>query len=205
MRRGVRGAPSARHRILPLIAVAVWLLPGAPRAADHPMRGRLLDLRDPPADGGREIHFRSGRDAGGLAGDPRVGGAVLEVTGTGTGDGTSGRIALPAGRWRALRRGGFRYRDRSVAGGVREVRVARGGRRPTLEVDGGGAAWSYSIAQRQNAVDVRFTLGDEVYCARFTRFVHNRPGRLLARAASAPPDCGGRVVTPVCGNLAVET
>src|SRR5262249_61463029 len=73
-----------------------------------------------------------------------------------------------------------------------------------IPLAGGGRGWAYRVAGPQGAVDARFRIGGDVYCARFTRLARDRRGRVLARNAPPPPDCGGRGPTPVCGNGIVE-
>ena len=142
-----------RHLLLHLAAVAVGLAAGRAYAADRPLGGDLLRLRDPAAAAGRRVLFRAARDpalATALADDPRTVGATLSVAGTNSGDGNSGTIELPAAGWSGLGRPagskGFRFVDRSGARGIRKLvlrTVPAGG---TLTVAGGGPAWPYAIA-----------------------------------------------------------
>jgi len=75
-------------------------------AADHPVAGDSLLLKDPvgtPAK--RTVMFRASRDLAivpSQAGDPRAVGATVELTGGGGGDGASGPIALAPGFWKGL-------------------------------------------------------------------------------------------------------
>jgi cysteine-rich repeat protein len=165
------------------------------RAADHPVAGDALVLRDPLAENARRLRFVARRDGAVDAhrlSDPRTAGATLEVAGSGFGDGASGAIPLDAAHWRGLGRPagsrGWRYSDPARSSGVRTV-VVRGGPRGTIVVTGGGPAWPYRVAQPQAAIDVRLSIGDDVWCAEFDAFARNRPGRVVARPAPAPPDC----------------
>jgi cysteine-rich repeat protein len=177
-----------------LAPVVVAMALSAGHAADHPLAGRLLQLKDPPAAARRRVRLVvAGMDP---AGDPRVVGATLELSGIGS----SGTVALRAAHWSGLGPAAFRYLDPAAEGGVRKV-VLRGG---TLTVAGGGRGWGYRVAGPQGAVDARFRIGADVYCARFTHLARDRRGRVLARNAPAPSDCGGRGPTPVCGNGVVE-
>jgi cysteine-rich repeat protein len=179
-------------RLGPVLVVAMAL--SAANAAEHPLAGRLLQLKDPPAAARRRVRLVvAGMDP---VGDPRVVGATLEVSGIGS----SGTVALRAAHWSALGAAGFRYLDPAAEGGVRKL-VLRGG---TLTVAGGGRGWAYRVAGPQGAIDARFRIGTDVYCARFTHLARDRRGRVLARNAPAPPDCGGRGPTPACGNGVVE-
>jgi cysteine-rich repeat protein len=186
--------------------VLVLSLAGTGHAADHPIAGDTLVLRDPPAADARRMRFAARHDAGiGVAAvpDPRTAGATLEIDGSGLGDGASGAVVLEAGHWRGLGRPpgrkGWLYVDPARESGVRRVVLRGGSRRGTLLAVGGGAAWPYRIAQGQGPIDVRLTIGDEVWCAEFDRFARNGPGRVVARRAPAPADCRPGV-SSVCGD-----
>ncbi len=170
------------------------------RAADHPIRGGLLRMKDARSASARRFRFRVGGEAGIVpraVSDPRLAGATLAIVGTGTGDGSSGDITLPAARWTALRGGGFRWLDGAATGGVRKVVFKPG----LLAVAGGGRGWPYAIGQPQAGIEVRFTLGTDVYCTRFARFLENRTGHVLARDATAPAAC---TPTPRCADHIVD-
>jgi cysteine-rich repeat protein len=176
--------------------VLALALAGLAAAADHPIGGDALVLRDPPAPHARVMRFRARRDPGidpRLAGDPRALGASLEVAGSGPEDGSTGPIVLDPSRWSGLGRPpgskGWRYLDRERQDGVERVVFRSGRRGGTLAARGGGDAWPYRIARPQGAIDVRFRVGAEVYCAKFTSFARNRAGRVSARGAAPPTDC----------------
>jgi cysteine-rich repeat protein len=178
-------------------------------AADHPVGGDLLMLRDPAAPRARRIRFVASRDAAidpAQAGDPRKLVGRLEIAGSAFGDGASGPIALDPALWKGLGRpagsNGYRYRDPERRSGVAKLVLRKGKRGGTLLASGGGPAWPYRITQRQGAVSVRFTVGDEVYCAAFTSFTHDAPGRVSARHAAPPADCAAKPA--VCGDGLVE-
>jgi cysteine-rich repeat protein len=189
-----------------ILAVALGLAVGPARADEHPVGGRLLRLRAPASAEQRLIDFRTSPDptlARRAAGDPRQG-AVLEVAGDGAGDGITGAIVLDAARWRGLGRPagskGFRYLDPSAASGVRRIVLRTGKRRGSLRVRGGGTAWPYEIGHPQGAITVRLRLGDQLYCAHFTRYRKNGAGRVVARRAPPPDDCGDGAPPLGCGN-----
>jgi cysteine-rich repeat protein len=176
-------------------------------AADHPVQGDLLRLRDPAVAAGRRMRFVAARDPAivpGASNDPRDLGASLAIGGTGPGDGSSGTVGLEARFWTGLGTPpgskGFRYANPAGAGGVRKV-VLRPG---MLVIAGGGSRWPYLIGRPQGDVEMRFAVGADVYCASFTRFVQNRPGRVLARNAPAPPGCSGGGPAPRCGDGVIE-
>src|SRR5262245_34678491 len=155
------------------VALLVIGLGGAAGAADHPLAGDVLRLRDPANPAGRRFYFSAARDPGVGAdvGDPLTSGATLEVAGIGAGDGTTGPLDLPASRWKGIGRPagskGFRYLDR--AGAVRRV-VVRPGTRGTIVANGRGAAWPYAMTGPQGPVEVRLTIGDQRFCATFDRY-----------------------------------
>src|SRR5262249_1990275 len=56
--------------------------------------------------------------------------------------------------------------------------------------------------QAQGPISIRFIVGSEVYCARFSVFVRNEIGRIVAKNAVATASCG--TGGPVCGNGIAE-
>jgi len=179
-------------------------------AAEHPIGGDVLRLKDPPAADGREIVLRSTHDPAitpSLANDPRQLGATFQVVGTASGDGATGLIMLPAALWKGLGRPagskGYRFFDPGEVHGIRKVVFRHETRGGTLAVVGRGRAWPYTIRQPQGAIDVRFAVGEELYCAEFTLFAKNRAGRVIARRASPPPSCNTSTAS-TCGNGVLE-
>ena len=175
-------------------------------AADRPLHGDVLRLKDPTHPAGRRFHFRAARDPGLGADvrDPRVSGATLEVTGAAPRNGATGVMDLPAARWTGLGHPagskGFRYQDRS--GAVQRVVIRAGMRKGRIVVRGRGSAWPYVIAGPQGPIDVRLTIADQVFCAEFTRYEKNAVGRVLGRNAAAPPDC--LPASKACGDGTLE-
>jgi cysteine-rich repeat protein len=194
-----------------LLALAAALaLVSAALATDHPIAGNSLVLKDPMSASDRKVRFKATHDAAidpSQAGDPRALGATLEMAGTSPGDGATGPITLDPTLWTGLGRPagsrGYRYVDRSRSTGVRKVAFRSGPRGGGLTVSGGGSAWPYRITQAQGEIDVRFTIGPDVYCAALVSFRRNEPGRVAAKDATAPPDCAGPPPT-TCGNGVVE-
>src|SRR5205809_2045974 len=210
------GGPMNPHPSLLALALG---LASAALATDHPIAGGSLVLRDPVDAPTRKVRFRATQDPAidpSQAADPRALGATLEIAGKNPGDGTAGPIALDPMLWTGLGHPpgsrGYRYFDRSRSNGVRKVVFRSRRRGGTLAVSGGGSAWSYRITQAQGPIDVRFTLGTDVYCAVFVSFRRNQAGRVSAKDATAPPDCAVPPPAPPlpppppppCGNGVVE-
>ena len=191
------------------LAVLVTLTTAA-LAADRPVAGDRLSLKDPAGESERPraFKFKAGRDPAvdpGRAAPTRASvGATLEVIGANPGDGTTGPITLPAGavdRARQSARAARATSSRTRAHRRRQDGDAQG-RRATaarLSITGGGSDWPYAVTQPQGTIDVRLTVGGDVYCARFTSFRANEAGqgegqeRARAGRLHRPPP-------PVCGN-----
>jgi cysteine-rich repeat protein len=200
-----------------MAAVRWWLivgvlaaLPAAAAAADHPIEGDRLRLRDTGDPSRRVARFRAvAEPAIDLATfpDPRLGGATLEIVGTAPGDGSSGAIALDASLWRGLGdppgSRGYRYVDRDLTTGVRRVDVRGGAPGGRLVISARGANWPFVVQQPQEQIEVRLTVAGEIYCAEFSGFDfrRNAPPVVLGRFAPPPPDCA----LPVCGNGVLES
>jgi len=194
-----------------LFAVCVFLA-GAwcSAAADRPVAGDRLSLTDPANPNARTLQFRVAQSAvidPRTGDDPTVVGATLRVRGGGSGEGDSGDLVLDPSRWTGLGTPagskGYRYLDKSRTVGVRSVVLKIGRRGGQLTIAGGGASWPYVITQPQSFVAVQLTIGADTYCARFTTFRRNEPGKVKARGAPAPPDCS-LPPAPVCGDGVAE-
>jgi cysteine-rich repeat protein len=179
-------------------------------AADHPIGGDRVFLKDSSDTTRRAMRFRATRDTAidpSVAADPRVGGATVEFVGTGAGDGTSGVITLDAQLWVGLGRPegsrGYKFLDLASTNGVKKAFFKRGNSGGSLILSGGGSNWPYAITQAQQEVKVRFTVGADLYCAEFTTFDRNEPEKVIARNAPAPQTCS-TPVPPVCGNGSAE-
>ena len=197
-----------RHGGTVLVAALALCAQTAP-ATEHPVGGDVLKLRDPATASGRRAQFRASQDsaiAPGVAVDPRSLGATVEITGTGPGDGASGSIDLAPAMWTGLGKPkgskGYVFSNRAGTNGVRKIAFKSGKRGGTLAVTAKGATWPYAVTQPQGPISVRFTVGSEVYCARFTTFEQNIAGRVTARNAAPPANCGG--APAACGNGVIE-
>jgi cysteine-rich repeat protein len=195
-------------------ATSILALALAAGAADHPIAGDKILLKDPvgiPAR--RAFRFKATRDPAidpAVGGDPRQLGATLEISGRGAGDGSSGVVTLDEGRWKGLGQPagskGYEWLDPAFADGVRKVVFKPGPSGGQLSAAGKGVDWSYALSQPQGGpIDVHFTIGSDVWCARFdaATFQQNVTGRLRAALATAPADCAPPP-TAACGNGLAE-
>ena len=200
------------------LAVVLLALASPARAADHPIGGDKLLLRDAMDASRRKVRFRAAADPAvdpAAAGDPRTLGATLELTGGAPGDGATGPLALAAAQWTGLGRPagsrGYKFFDLGQATGVRKAFFKSGKTGGTLTVSGGRGNWPYAVTQAQGAIDVRFAIGADVHCARFTSYDVNVPGRVVAHFAPAPAACAPPPTTTTtttlpgtCGNGTAE-
>ena len=189
-----------------LLQIAVLLLlSSVAGAAERPIPTDRLLLRDQTHPAGATLRFAAEGVTAltpGTVADPRATGATLEIVGSGSGDGASGVIPLPPALWSGTPTG-FEYVDPEHASGIRRIEVQTGTPGGSVLIVGGGTGWPYRVTQPQGAIDVRLTIGGDVYCARPTSFADNAGGRVLARSHAAPAQCATRVVR--CGNHVVET
>jgi cysteine-rich repeat protein len=188
--------------------VVLLLLSGVAGAAERPIPTDRLLLRDQTHPAGAALRFAAdgvtALTPGSLA-DPRTSGATLEIVGSGSGDGATGVIPLSPALWSSLGPGapaGFRYVDPQRASGIRRIEVRTGTPGGRVRILGGGAAWPYRVTQPQGVIDVRLTIGDDVYCGRLAGFASNLAGRVVALDQPAPAACTARVVR--CGNHVAE-
>ncbi len=193
-----------------LVTLLVALVATASLAADHPIEGDRLSLKDPPTNTARRrVTFTATRDFAidptGAA-DPRNVGATIEFLGENPGDGATGPIVLDPSFWVGVGRPpgsrGYKYLDFNVSTGIRKVVFKAGSKGGSVTVGGRGSAWPYQVTQPQGPISVRFTVGGDVYCAEFTAFTRNQVGKVTAKKAPPPVSC---TITPaVCGNGVVE-
>lgn len=193
-----------------LLALAL-LLPVAATAADRPVAGDSLTLKDPANVNGRAIKFKAAKDPAidpATGADPTELGATLEVEGANPGDGDTGPITLPANLWQGLGNPpgtkGWKFTDKLRSDGVKTLTLKPGSNGGTISLSGGGADWTYAVTQAQGPVTLRLTIGPDVYCARFSTFQRNQAGLVKAKGASAPASCSPPT-GPVCGDGAVQT
>ena len=198
--------------VMALVTALAGMLASDAGAADRPVAGDRLLLKDARTRGGPRFEFRAARDPGldvTALGHPTVLGATLEVRGSTPGDGGTGLLTLPPALWKGIGKPagarGYKYLDRRRAQGVKRVLLRTGdGTGGTLGISAGGAAWPYAVGQPQGGpIDVRFTVGAEVVCGRFTTFTVNDRGKVKGGPAAPPATCTPPP-PPACGNGVVE-
>jgi cysteine-rich repeat protein len=195
-----------RHATL-IVALFLALAGTATHAADRPIAGDRLTLEDPAGQpDSRSVKFKAAKDPAvdpTSGADPTVVGATLEVVGASSGDGNTGPIALPAALWTGLGKPtgskGYKFEDALRSDGVKTITLKSGNSGGTLAVAGGKSDWNYAITQPQGTIDLRLTVGGDVYCARFTTFEDNEPGKVKAKLAPAPASCAPPAPV-LCGN-----
>jgi hypothetical protein len=122
-------------------------------AADHPLAGDSLLLKDPVGKPEkRSVLFRATRDLAidpTLAGDPRRLGATLNLTSGGGGDGASGPIVLPPGSWKGLGNPpgskGYKFLDKNRTNGIKDVNFKTGNKGGALHLDAASGACDRSL------------------------------------------------------------
>ena len=173
-----------------LMALAVALTLGLPvaRAADFPLAGSKISLKDGKSAAKRRVTFQA-RYAGDLGAMSPNDGSTLRIYG-GPDEGDSGLIRLGP-NWRSLPKSkGFRYVDSTQsAGGIRSIVVRKGkngsGR---IKIVGGSANWAYAVTKAQSAVTVLLTIGDAKLCAQFSA-PKTRKQRVTAQSAQPLDAC----------------
>ena len=152
----------------PLLALVLALSVGTvARAADFPLAGSKISLKDGSSPKKRKITFQ-GRFAGDLGSMNPNDGATLRVVG-GQGEGDSGLIVLGP-NWQALPKSkGFRYVDKTQsAGGISSILLRKSkGTSGRIKITGGNAKWTYEVAMPQTTVTVTMTIGDAKLCTQF--------------------------------------
>jgi hypothetical protein len=171
-----------------------------------PVAGRKLTLRDKDGVPTRRKLAARARDHAIMVprpdtvGDPRSGGAVLELINPTTGE--KGSMPLPADNWEGLGRSagyaGYRYRDKDQAAGpCRKVDIIPS-RRLKVDCRGPGVPVSLDEPGGQGSLGLRLTMGNDTvpYCVLFggtvTRdkpAVDGRTGLFKAKNALPPPSC----------------
>lgn len=198
-----------RHAFLSILILLFGAI--AALAADRPVAGDKLTLKDPLGNpNARVVRFKAAKDpviVPSTGADPTSVGATLEVVGANPGDGSSGAVSLPANLWTGLGNPagskGFKFKDPSRADGIKIVTLKPGANGGLLSITGGGSDWDYAITQAQGTIDLRLTVGPDVYCARFTNLSSNQAGKVTASGATAPADCSPPTPSD-CGNGVAE-
>lgn len=196
--------PSSFPFVLAVAAILVGSI-GPVRAADVPLDGRLLIVRDSGDARARRIRAASQRVpelAATDIPDPRVLGATLEIRATGADGGDTGVVSLLPVHWRGLGdpagSRGYRYLDRSGTSGFRSIVVRGDADDGRLRFSGAGADVPFELDGSQGDILARLTIGESTFCLLFPAAQTQRnDGRWLrARSVAAPEDCA----LPACGN-----
>ncbi|GIW41450.1 MAG: hypothetical protein KatS3mg076_2027 [Candidatus Binatia bacterium] len=198
--------------LVPLVTAVFLALMSASLAADHPVEGDFLRLRDPGNPERRVARFRASRDPAiqiDDVPDPRITGADLEIEGTLPGDGSSGTIHLAAALWQGLGKPpgsrGYRYLDPELTTGVRRVVIRRARNGGAIVIAARKSNWPYTVTQPQGSIHVRLSFGSETYCAAFHTYRRNEVtpkgvGIVVGRKAPPPATCA----PAACGNGVAE-
>lgn len=173
-----------------LVALAVLILAAGAtaRAADFPLAGSKISLKDGSSPAKRRVTFQA-RFTGDLGTMSPNNGATLRIAG-GPGEGDSGLIQLGP-NWRTLPKGkGFRYFDRTQsAGGIESILLRKGkSSGGKIKIAGGNTNWAYQIAKAQTVVTVTLTIGDAKLCSQFSD-PKTRRQRVTGQAATALAAC----------------
>jgi hypothetical protein len=171
------------------LALVILTVGPAAQAADFPLAGSKISLKDGSSPSKRRVTFQA-RYSGDLGAMSPNDGSTLRIVG-GPGEGDSGLIHLGP-NWRALPKGkGFRYTDQTQsAGGIQSVLLRKGkGSSGRIKIAGGNANWAYQIAGTQTVVTVTLTIGDAKLCAQFNDPKTSRRQRVTGHSASALDAC----------------
>src|SRR6266850_745114 len=128
--RYIAGTGFLAFLLLPMLAT---LARAADDTVEFPLAHSKLSLVDGRKPNGRRIVLKARFDMHATLENPLFAGATLRVFGGSATDGDSGLIALNAAKWKALKKGGYRYDDPTgSAGGIRLIMVKQGKKRGVL-------------------------------------------------------------------------
>jgi hypothetical protein len=169
--------------------LALVLAVGAPaaRAADFPLSGSKISLKDGATAAKRRVTFQA-RYTGDLGSMSPNDGSTLRIYG-GPGEGDTGLIELGP-NWRRLPKNkGFRYSDKTrSAGGIESILLRTKGARGRIKISGGSANLAYQVTTVQSVVTVLLTVGDAKLCAQFTS-PKTKKQRVTGQAADPLASC----------------
>ncbi len=188
----------------PLLAAALLL--GTSPASAHDValavNGETLKIRTAKGPKKQRVRVVATGQMIDLNHDPSETATWVLVRGYGANGGTSGRIALDAGKWKVIGKGarprGYKYVDRAGSrGGVKKVLLRPG----ELIVIAAGHNWPWQPSGPQDSVWVHFGIERESLCASFGGAVEKNETNLFVAAAAISP---GQCPAAVCGNGEVE-
>jgi len=173
-------------RSLMSVALACALGATGARAADFPLAGSKISLKDGSSPSKRRVTFQ-GRFAADLGTMTPNDGATLRIYGA-PGEGDSGLIHLGP-NWRNLKGKGFRYIDKTQsAGGIQSIVLRKGKHGGRIKIVGGSANWSYQVTKAQSDVTVLLTIGDAKLCTQFSS-PKTKKQRVIGEAPTALAAC----------------
>ncbi len=190
-----------RRRALATIAVFATMCSAASAHAHDDaiaLAGRKLNVKQSGPESKRKLVITTAGAVVPPEHDPRRSdGAALLVRTIGTASRRTRLVPLDPSRWRARGPGAFLYQDPQAIHGVKKISVARDG----ITIIAKGPRVSPAIDGPIESLWVHLRVGDQWYCARFAgKMARNEPGRIIARASTAPEDCPAAV----CGNGGIE-
>ncbi len=197
---------------LTALALLVVGLPASPAGAhgeSHTVAGGKLKMSDPAArPAKRKFLFKTKRQLSvyEVGEDLTQLPSNLVVRGSGQSDGSSGVVHLVPGLWKRLGKAdspkGWKYKADHrfpYSRGVSAVVIKKKSSGGSLLVKAKGQHWAYDILTSQDLVEISLRLGSESYCAAFSEFKKNEPGKIMAKGSAPPAECA-----PVCGNGVLE-
>lgn len=176
-------------------AILSWVV-GGTALAQAPIAltgGKVAKFRDSAVAGqdSAKVIFNNDTGLQNLA-DPTCtgspGGATLRLS---TNVQTNALVQLPCANW-SVSGGGFRYKDTAgTYGGVQQVRYKLG--KLTIKVKGGG--YAPAIHGPVDFAEVRFNVGSQKLCGRFTTFSRNTEEQVRAKGPSTAcvVECGDAI------------
>jgi hypothetical protein len=188
-----------------VLLLVLAVLAGAAQAADDPLAGRTLALRQGKTTARMLLVARTAVVAPlpGGSEDPKLRGASLEIGNPETGEWA--RLLAPASGWSVNPLGTvFRFRaaGRGASPGIRSF-VIRHGRQLKVKASAIGITLD---EKTQGVVAVALTTGTRRYCLVFGGEVRrDEPGKFAARTAPAPATCPVPAATAISTTTTITT
>jgi cysteine-rich repeat protein len=184
------------HRVIVLIVtISVGLGVAIAQVPEPLVAGRTALFKDSTTPGRDQAKVTFTRDSGLFSlDDPTCDGSPMGAfVRLSTSEQVNPQVFLPCENWTSSG-SGFRYKDKAgTAGGVQKVLYKLG----KLSIKAKGPAYTPPIVGPVSFADVRFDVGDEHYCGRFSTFTRNQANQV--RAAGPTEAC-----QVVCGDGILE-